>query len=59
MGVADEDAPEEPGSQHPIARYAGILLGVCECQDGDPGDFEWAYLQVLQGHGRIRMLCSI
>ena len=60
IGVADEDAPEEPRSQQPIElRSAGIFLGVCECEEGDPGDFEWADLQVLRRHGRIRMLCSI
>jgi len=61
LGVADEDAPEEPQRKESIeGGCAGEpFWGVCECDKGHPGDFEWADVQVLQRYGRIRMLCSI
>ena len=53
MGVADEDTPEEPQRQESIeGGCAGVLLGVCECEKGHPGEFEWADLQILRRHGR-------
>ncbi len=40
VGVVDEDAPEEPGSQDSVEPlYKGILLG-CGAEEGDAGQFE-------------------
>ena len=61
VGVADEDAPEEPQRQEPIE---GACAGESFWESANVtkdtlGNFEWADLQVLQRHGRIRTLCSI
>ena len=61
MGVADEDAPEDPKRQETIVgRCAGeSFRGVCVCEEGHLGEFKCADLQVLRRYGRNWTLCSI